>query len=107
MKPAHRNIYGDTPHHDGLVGVGYPPAENYWSAVTDVTCPLQCGGTVRWHEAGFVPGWRRCDTCGQHYCARGTAEHPRLYLAYENSEGSAGPHHEVRFATRLMKDDAQ
>jgi hypothetical protein len=31
------------------------PREDYWSAVTDVTCPC-CGCFVRWAEAGYVAG---------------------------------------------------
>lgn len=64
-----------------------PPAPDgnpdpYWSAVTDVPCPAQrCGGTVRWHEAGYVPGYRRCDQCHRHYLARGTRDEPVLMRA--------------------------
>ena len=55
-----------------------PVAGEYWSAVTDVTCP-GCGrGHVRWAEAGYVPGYRICDRCGGHYLARGNSANPTL-----------------------------
>lgn len=50
----------------------------YWPAVTDVPCPAQCGGSVRWAEAGYVPGYRICDRCGRHWLAGGTADAPTL-----------------------------
>lgn len=51
----------------------------YFSAsVTDVPCPCCATGTVRWHEAGFVPGYRKCDGCGREFLATGDATHPRL-----------------------------
>ena len=56
-----------------------PPAQNdFWAAVTDVPCPSACGGLVRWAEAGHVPGYRICDTCGRHYLARGSMSKPTL-----------------------------
>ena len=40
---------------------------NGWDNVTNVACP-GCGvGLIRWAEAGAVPGWRECDTCGRQY----------------------------------------
>ncbi|OFW37671.1 MAG: hypothetical protein A3J29_06260 [Acidobacteria bacterium RIFCSPLOWO2_12_FULL_67_14b] len=52
---------------------------DYWSAVTDVPCPADaCTGTIRWAEAGYVPGYRICDGCGRHYQADGTAAAPVL-----------------------------
>ena len=38
-----------------------------WESVTDVPCPGCQVGIVRWAEAGFVPGWRECDTCGRQF----------------------------------------
>jgi transposase-like protein len=58
-----------------------PPAANayeYWAAVTDVSCPCCPAGTIRWAEAGYVPGYRICDRCGRHYLADGTAAAPTL-----------------------------
>ena len=40
-----------------------------WESVTDIMCPVCLVGMVRWHEAGYVPGWRRCDGCGRNYLA--------------------------------------
>lgn len=56
-----------------------PVRREYWPAVTDVPCPAsRCDGTIRWAEAGYVPGYRICDACGRHYMAAGTAEAPTL-----------------------------
>ena len=53
--------------------------QEYWPAVTDVPCPAEgCGGTIRWAEAGYVPGYRICDKCGRHFLAGGTATAPTL-----------------------------
>ncbi len=38
-----------------------------WESVTDVPCLFKCDGTIRWAEAGYVPGYRICDGCGRHY----------------------------------------
>lgn len=57
-----------------------PPFQtlDYWTAVTDVPCPLCEQGTVRWYEAGYVPGYRRCDSCFAHFLAKGSADAPEL-----------------------------
>lgn len=62
-RPVRR--YAMTPHPD------------YWPAVTDVACPC-CPGQVRWHEAGYVPGYRICDQCGRHWRADGNSDSPAL-----------------------------
>lgn len=41
-----------------------------WQAVTGIPCPVCLDGIVQWHEAGYVPGYRRCDRCGRHFLAR-------------------------------------
>ena len=46
--------------------------KDYWSNVTDVTCPVCQNGTIRWNEAGFVPGSRICDRCGRFFQAHGS-----------------------------------
>ena len=51
---------------------------DYWQAVTDVPCPCCKTGTVRWAEAGYVPGYRICDGCGKHFLAKGSAQAPTL-----------------------------
>ena len=51
----------------------------YWPSVTSVACP--CGdpnGWVAWAEAGWVPGYRICTKCGQHFMASGDASDPSL-----------------------------
>ena len=51
---------------------------DYWAAVTDVPCPVCSDGTIRWAEAGYVPGYRICDGCGAHFLARGNEDAPTL-----------------------------
>lgn len=58
--------------------IGSMPA--YWPAVTDVTCPVCNTGHVRWAEAGYVPGYRICDSCERHFLALGTAKEPKIAL---------------------------
>ena len=39
-----------------------------WDMVTDIACIVPgCPGSLRWAEAGYVPGYRICDCCGSHY----------------------------------------
>lgn len=45
---------------------------DYWRSVTDVPCPICESGTIRWNEAGFVPGSRICDGCGRFFQAGGS-----------------------------------
>lgn len=73
MTPLTQPVYsGVTP--DLVVGA----VPDYWAAVTDVPCPCCGTGTIRWAEAGYVPGYRICDGCGRHYLAGGTGEAPTL-----------------------------
>lgn len=62
---------------------------DYWSAVTDVPCPVEdCEQTVVRYEAGYVPGYRVCMArLGDGYdlgpirhwfIAAGSAERPAL-----------------------------
>lgn len=44
--------------------------DDFWESVTDIDCPC-CDGIIRWHEAGFVPGYRMCDKCKRHFLAKG------------------------------------
>jgi hypothetical protein len=46
--------------------------DDYWASVTDVPCPVCGDGTIRWHEAGYVPGSRLCDGCGRFFEAGGS-----------------------------------
>lgn len=55
-----------------------PDKFDFWLAVTDVPCPACNAGTIRWYEAGYVPGYRVCDGCKRHFLADGTAEAPKL-----------------------------
>jgi uncharacterized protein (DUF983 family) len=50
----------------------------YWQAVTDIECPVCHHGVVIWYEAGYVPGYRICNGCGQHFMAKGNADAPLL-----------------------------
>ena len=52
-----------------------PVVDNdYWASVTDVPCPVCKAGTVRWCEAGYVPGSRRCDGCGRFFQSHGSIQ---------------------------------
>lgn len=54
-----------------------PAGADPWRYVTDVACPLEgCTGTIRWAENGYVPGYRICDGCDEHFLAR--PEAPKL-----------------------------
>lgn len=53
---------------------------DYWALVTDVPCPACGSGTILWHEAGYVPGYRICDKCKRTFLARGDMRHPKLIL---------------------------
>ena len=55
---------------------------DYWANVTNVRCPACGHGIIRWHEAGYVPGYRICDGCGRTFLARRTDERatPALIL---------------------------
>jgi hypothetical protein len=53
---------------------------DYWLNVTDVPCPIQsCDGAIRWHEAGYAPGYRICDKCKRHFLAQGGLTKPVLH----------------------------
>lgn len=69
-------------HQPASDGAWKQPAEDYadyWPAVTDVPCPaVGCSGHVQWAEAGYVAGYRICDSCGRHFRASGNAEAPAL-----------------------------
>ena len=51
---------------------------NYWKSVTNIQCPSCKKGMIRWHEAGYVPGYRKCDKCGREFLAVGNASRPAL-----------------------------
>lgn len=51
---------------------------DYWVNVTDIPCPLNCSGIIRWHEAGYVSGYRICDKCKKHFLAKGNINEPIL-----------------------------
>jgi hypothetical protein len=55
-----------------------PPRTPWWLPVTDVPCPVCGTGTIRWHEAGRVPGYRKCDQCAACFIANGDAHDPTL-----------------------------
>ncbi len=64
---------GDGARPHAVYSMPVVSTHDYWASVTDVPCPL-CPGTIRWHEAGFVPGSRICDGCGRFFQARGSIE---------------------------------
>lgn len=62
-----------------------PGIRDYWQAITDVPCPVCRTATIRWAEAGYVPGYRICDGCGLHFLAGGNSAAPTL-IEQEESE---------------------
>lgn len=60
MRIEQHNLHGDG-NHDHEVYDMSPEPGGYWSAVTNVPCPVEgCDQTVVWYEAGYVPGYRVC-----------------------------------------------
>ncbi len=51
---------------------------DYWANVTNVGCPACGTGVIRWHEAGYVPGYRICDSCGRNFLASGAITDEKL-----------------------------
>jgi hypothetical protein len=78
MRIEIRNLDGRGARRVQTYDVAPAGAYDYWAAVTDVPCPCCHDGTIRWAEAGFVPGYRICDGCGRHYLADGDASRPTL-----------------------------
>lgn len=55
-----------------------PAGADYWSAVTDVPCPMRlCRGRMRNADAVEL-GYRVCDSCHRHFLAAGNPEKPTL-----------------------------
>jgi len=62
-----------------------------WEAVTDIPCPVCLTGVVRWAEAGYVPGYRQCDSCGRQFLATvqaGLREAPGAGMSYLEAKGT-------------------
>ena len=71
MRYETRNL-GDGVHKHAVYDMPVVDPHDYWASVTDVPCPVCRAGTVRWAEAGFVPGSRFCDKCGRFFQAGGS-----------------------------------
>jgi hypothetical protein len=67
-----------TIHSMPIAPESFPGVHDYWQAVTDVPCPCCGTGTIRWAEAGNVPGYRKCDGCGKEFLAGGNNTAPTL-----------------------------
>ena len=83
MKPYRielQNIDGTGKRRCRVYDLAPADGPDYWSAVTDVLCPVCEQGRVLWAEAGHVPGYRICDRCRRHYLAHGDQAHPVLVL---------------------------
>lgn len=80
MRIEHHNLDGTGSRRCHVYDMpGDADGIGYWQQVTDVPCPCNnCDGTIRWAEAGYVPGYRICDGCGRHFLAKGTATAPTL-----------------------------
>jgi hypothetical protein len=66
-----RNL-GDGAKRHAVYDMPIVHPHDYWLSVTDVPCPLCDTGSIRWYEAGFVPGARICDACGKFFLAKGS-----------------------------------
>lgn len=76
----HVCIRGATGADDGLT-IDMPRAQDQpWYDVPLPDCP-DCGGDLVWFEAGYVPGTRRCKSCGSMFSVQTDAG--RVYLRRE------------------------
>lgn len=50
---------------------------NWWEGTSGIQC--ECGGTIVWAEAGYVPGSRACRSCLTLFAVRGDGENRRLH----------------------------
>lgn len=73
MRYEIRNM-GDGARKHAVYDMPVVDPHDYWASVTDVPCPVCKTGTIRWCEAGYVPGSRRCDGCGRFFQAHGSLE---------------------------------
>ena len=79
MEMRNPNGNGSTRH--AIFDIPSRNPDNFWANVTDIPCPrASCRGTLRWAEAGYVPGYRICDKCKRHFLAEGDAAHPSVLL---------------------------
>ena len=63
-------IKGEFMDDDGLrVEIKTVP-NDFWGNLQSGRCP-DCGGEWIWHEAGNVPGTRKCHDCGSYFTVLG------------------------------------
>ena len=72
MRKYKTHDLGDGERRHAVYNMPVVDDRDYWANVTDVACPVCPAGTIRWHEAGGVPGSRICDTCGRFFQAQGS-----------------------------------
>ncbi|HEX7080196.1 MAG TPA: hypothetical protein VF329_04210 [Gammaproteobacteria bacterium] len=61
------------------IDMGTLPPNTAWWDVPLPPCP-DCGGHMTWHEAGYVPGARKCVTCGSMFSVETRREPERSSL---------------------------
>src|SRR5438128_851991 len=52
------NLHGDGYHRHTVFVMPSKSRHDFWRSVTNVRCPCCPAGKIRWHEAGYVPGYR-------------------------------------------------
>jgi len=67
-KIGHREVEARE-ERDVRVSIAAIPAGTPWWEVKLPPCP-DCSGLLTWHEAGLVPGARRCVACGSIFTVR-------------------------------------
>jgi hypothetical protein len=65
-----RNLHGTGDKRCKVFVMPVKSLRDSWRNVTDVRCPACHAGIIRWHEAGYVPGYRICDGCGRTFLAK-------------------------------------
>jgi len=72
-------IRGEYAQDDGLrIDLGTLRPDQAWWQAPLPPCP-DCGGGIVWHEAGYVPGTRKCVGCGSLFHVE--TEHGRVMLS--------------------------
>jgi len=77
MQDCHREEIvriGDEYTEDDGTAIPMGPVTGAWWEIPLPDCP-DCGGELVWYEAGYVPGTRKCTSCGSLFSV-GTREEP-------------------------------
>lgn len=68
-----QSLQAGEPADGGMAEVDLGPADTAWWEVP-LPCCFDCRGDLRWCEAGYVPGTRRCRNCGALFNVINTAD---------------------------------